>query len=139
MSEFLLLSDVRKDFGAFAALKGVSLQVHAGEVVTLIGGNGAGKSTLMRAISGLEPAAGGRIVFNGRDLAATPAHRRASESRMAFERATGSSVSGCPVSRSAPRSSLTMLAGAKNRRSSGFTSLAGASRRATAASSASRG
>jgi branched-chain amino acid transport system ATP-binding protein len=63
-------------YGAVQALTNVSLQVRAGEVVTLIGGNGAGKSTLMRAISGLEPAAAGRIVFQGQDLAGTPAHRR---------------------------------------------------------------
>jgi branched-chain amino acid transport system ATP-binding protein len=63
-------------YGAVSALKGVSLEVKAGEVVTIIGGNGAGKTTLMKAISGLEPAAGGRIDFDGRDVTAMPAHRR---------------------------------------------------------------
>ncbi len=63
-------------YGAIEALKGVSLQVNTGEIVTLIGGNGAGKSTLMKAISGLEPLAGGAIRFEGRDLADVPAHRR---------------------------------------------------------------
>jgi branched-chain amino acid transport system ATP-binding protein len=63
-------------YGAVEALKGVSLEVRSGEVVTLIGGNGAGKSTLMKAISGLEPAAAGTIAFCGRDIAGIPAHER---------------------------------------------------------------
>ncbi len=72
----LTIENLAVNYGAIQALRGVSLTVNAGEVVTLIGGNGAGKSTLMKAISGLEPAAGGRIVFDGQDLAAVPAHRR---------------------------------------------------------------
>ncbi len=72
----LKITDLRVNYGAIEALKGVSLEVQAGEVVTLIGGNGAGKSTLMRAISGLEPAAAGSISFEGASLAAVPAHRR---------------------------------------------------------------
>ena len=63
-------------YGAIEALKGVSLEVRSGEIVTLIGANGAGKSTLMRAISGLEPAAGGAIEFAGRDVARVAAHAR---------------------------------------------------------------
>ncbi|QMV75331.1 ABC transporter ATP-binding protein [Comamonas piscis] len=63
-------------YGAVQALKGVSLQVHAGEVVTIIGGNGAGKSTLMKAISGLEPTAAGRIEFLGQDITRMPGHLR---------------------------------------------------------------
>jgi branched-chain amino acid transport system ATP-binding protein len=63
-------------YGAVEALKGVSLDVREGEVVTIIGGNGAGKSTLMKAISGLEPAASGRIDFEGSEITATPGHRR---------------------------------------------------------------
>lgn len=63
-------------YGAIEALKGVSLEVRAGEVVTLIGGNGAGKSTLMKAISGLEPVAGGRIEFCGSDIAKVAPHTR---------------------------------------------------------------
>ena len=72
----LKITDLRVNYGAIEALKGVSLEVRSGEVVTLIGGNGAGKSTLMRAISGLEPAAGGAITFEGTNLTAVPAHRR---------------------------------------------------------------
>jgi len=72
----LKITDLRVNYGAIEALKGVSLEVRAGEVITLIGGNGAGKSTLMRAISGFEPGAGGAISFEGANLAAVPAHRR---------------------------------------------------------------
>jgi branched-chain amino acid transport system ATP-binding protein len=72
----LKISDLKVHYGAVEALKGVSLEVQAGEVVALIGGNGAGKSTLMRAISGLEPAAGGSIAFQGTDIARLPPHRR---------------------------------------------------------------
>ena len=74
--ELLRIDDLHVHYGAVQALRGVSLHVQAGEVVTIIGGNGAGKSTLMRCISGLEPAAGGRVVFEGQDLAAIPGHRR---------------------------------------------------------------
>lgn len=63
-------------YGAVQALKGVSLHVLPGEVVTIIGGNGAGKSTLMKAISGLEPAAAGRIEFEGADITRMPGHLR---------------------------------------------------------------
>jgi branched-chain amino acid transport system ATP-binding protein len=77
MSTTLLKVDrLRVRYGAVEALKGVSLEVRSGEVVTLIGANGAGKSTLMRAISGLEPAAGGAIEFAGRDVARVAAHAR---------------------------------------------------------------
>jgi len=64
------------NYGAFVALRGVSLEVNAGEVVSIIGGNGAGKSTLMKAISGLETAKSGSIQFQGQDVTATPSHQR---------------------------------------------------------------
>ncbi len=63
-------------YGAVEALRGISIEVAEGEVVTIIGGNGAGKSTLMKAISGLEPAAAGRIAFAGQDITRLPGHRR---------------------------------------------------------------
>jgi branched-chain amino acid transport system ATP-binding protein len=56
-------------YGRIPALRGVSLRVEAGELVTLVGANGAGKTTLLRAISGVQPASGGQILFEGRDLA----------------------------------------------------------------------
>jgi branched-chain amino acid transport system ATP-binding protein len=76
MSILLQVDNLRVRYGAIEALKGVSLEVRSGEVVTLIGGNGAGKSTLMKAISGLEPAASGAVYFEGHNINATPSHRR---------------------------------------------------------------
>jgi branched-chain amino acid transport system ATP-binding protein len=68
-SEALLeVQGLQVRYGAIEALKAISLKVYAGEVVTLIGGNGAGKSTFMKAVSGLEPVAAGRITFDGRDI-----------------------------------------------------------------------
>lgn len=55
-------------YGKITALKGVSLKVERGQLVALIGANGAGKTTTLRAISGLLPAAGGQILFEGEDL-----------------------------------------------------------------------
>jgi len=66
--------DIHAYYGSIEALKGVSLVVEEGEVVTLIGSNGAGKSTTLRSISGLTPARGGSIVFNGEDITRVPAH-----------------------------------------------------------------
>ena len=64
-------------YGAVHALKGVSLRVEDGEIVTLIGANGAGKSTLLRVVSGLAPASEGRVGFGGRrDLGRLPSHER---------------------------------------------------------------
>jgi branched-chain amino acid transport system ATP-binding protein len=71
----LELSDVHTYYGQIHALKGVSLTVHAGEVVTLIGSNGAGKSTTLRTISGLLRPRQGAITFNGRSITATPPHK----------------------------------------------------------------
>jgi branched-chain amino acid transport system ATP-binding protein len=76
MTPMLQISTLAVRYGAIAALNGISLDVHAGEVVTLIGGNGAGKSTLMKAISGLEPASAGSIRFEGRNITTLPAHQR---------------------------------------------------------------
>jgi branched-chain amino acid transport system ATP-binding protein len=70
----LEVSDIRARYGAIEALKGVSLTVEPKEVVTLIGANGAGKSTTLRSISGLTPASGGKITFDGEDITRQPAH-----------------------------------------------------------------
>ena len=70
----LEVSDLHTHYGAIEALKGVSLTVDAGEVVTLIGSNGAGKSTTLRSISGLTPASRGTITFAGEDITRVPAH-----------------------------------------------------------------
>ena len=61
-------------YGAVAALHGVSLSVAQGDIVTLIGGNGAGKTTTLRAISGLQTAASGEVIYEGRNITRLPAH-----------------------------------------------------------------
>jgi branched-chain amino acid transport system ATP-binding protein len=66
--------DIRTRYGAIEALKGISLTVDAGEVVTLIGSNGAGKTTTLRSISGLTPASTGTITFAGQDITRVPAN-----------------------------------------------------------------
>lgn len=70
----LEVDDIHAHYGAIEALKGVSVTVDEGEVVTLIGSNGAGKSTTLRSISGLTPASAGKVTFAGRDITALPAH-----------------------------------------------------------------
>jgi branched-chain amino acid transport system ATP-binding protein len=64
-------------YGGIRAVKGIDLEIAAGELVCLIGANGAGKSSTLRAISGLTPTAPGSIRFGGRDLAGIPAFARA--------------------------------------------------------------
>ena len=64
-------------YGGIRAVKGIDLEVGAGEMVCLIGANGAGKSSTLRAISGLVPTAPGAVRFDGSDLAGVPAFRRA--------------------------------------------------------------
>ena len=72
----LKLESVKVSYGAIEAVKGVSLEVRAGEVVTLIGANGAGKSTLLKSIVGLEPLREGRVLIDANDCTAMPAHQR---------------------------------------------------------------
>ena len=61
-------------YGAISALHGVSLSVPQGDIVTLIGGNGAGKTTTLRAISGLQRAQAGEVIYEGRNITNLPAH-----------------------------------------------------------------
>jgi branched-chain amino acid transport system ATP-binding protein len=68
----LELEDVHTFYGNIEALKGVSLEVEEGEIVTLIGSNGAGKSTTLRSISGLTPPRVGSIKFKGKNIGETP-------------------------------------------------------------------
>ncbi|MBX5474961.1 MAG: ABC transporter ATP-binding protein, partial [Thermoleophilia bacterium] len=70
----LRLDRVETYYGSIQALKGVSLEVREGEIVTLIGANGAGKSTTLRSINGLNHPRRGTITFQGRDITTTPAH-----------------------------------------------------------------
>jgi branched-chain amino acid transport system ATP-binding protein len=68
------LDDVHVHYGAIHALKGVTIDVETGQIVTLVGANGAGKSTTLRAISGLLKPSQGAIRFQGKSLAGCPAH-----------------------------------------------------------------
>ena len=68
----LEVRDIHTYYGNIQALKGVTLDVNEGEIVTLIGSNGAGKSTTLRSISGLTPPREGSIVFRGQDIAFMP-------------------------------------------------------------------
>jgi branched-chain amino acid transport system ATP-binding protein len=70
----LELDNVHTYYGSIHALKGISLRVHEGEVVTLIGANGAGKSTTLRSINGINHPREGRISFQGRDITNAPSH-----------------------------------------------------------------
>lgn len=70
------IENLRSRYGRIEVLHGASLNVSAGEIVTLVGSNGAGKTTLLRAISGVQPVSGGAIRFNGQPIQTLPAHRR---------------------------------------------------------------
>src|SRR6202046_4993984 len=70
----LEVTDLHAHYGAIEALKGISLTVDDGEVVTLIGSNGAGKSTTLRCISGLTQASEGRLTFAGEDITRAAPH-----------------------------------------------------------------
>lgn len=70
----LSIQDLKVAYGSVLALQGVSMEVHEGEIVTLIGANGAGKSTLLRAISGIVPIQSGKIIFDSVNLGNVPAH-----------------------------------------------------------------
>jgi len=89
----LAVDDIHTFYGTIEALKGISLEVNEGEVVTLIGSNGAGKSTTLRSISGLTPPREGSIRFEGEEIALTPAQdivrrgiSQAPEGRRCFQR-----------------------------------------------------
>jgi len=91
----LEIDDLKTYYGNIAALKGVSLTVDEGEIVTLIGSNGAGKSTTLRSISGLTPARSGTIRFDGKDITRTPPQdivrlgiSQSPEARRCFQRMT---------------------------------------------------
>jgi branched-chain amino acid transport system ATP-binding protein len=69
------ISDLEVSYGSIAAIKGISLEVKRGEIVTILGSNGAGKTTTMRAISRLIKAQSGSITFKGQELTRLPAHK----------------------------------------------------------------
>lgn len=91
----LTLTDVHSYYGHIHALKGISIDVKNGEIVTLIGSNGAGKSTTLRTISGLLAPRTGTVIYKGQDIAGIPPHRVAEmglaqspEGRRVFPRMT---------------------------------------------------
>ena len=70
----LEIADLHSGYGAIEVLKGISLNVEAGEIVTVIGANGAGKTTTLMTVSGCVKVRGGKINFDGNDLTSVPAH-----------------------------------------------------------------
>jgi branched-chain amino acid transport system ATP-binding protein len=91
----LEVSELHTFYGTIEALKGVSLEVNEGEIVTLIGSNGAGKSTTLRSISGLTPPREGSIRFDGLEIGETPPQEivrlgisQSPEGRKVFQRMT---------------------------------------------------
>jgi len=72
----LRLQELKIAYGGIQAVKGIALELHAGETVCLIGANGAGKTTTLNAIAGVLPIAGGDIHYKGERINALPAHRR---------------------------------------------------------------
>ena len=71
----LEVKDLQVYYGVIQALKGISFRVEKGEVIALIGANGAGKTTTLQTLTGIIPAKAGSIVFEGKDLTKTPAHK----------------------------------------------------------------
>ena len=91
----LRMTDVHSYYGNIHALQGISFEVRAGEIVTLLGANGAGKTTTLKTIHGLIHARKGRIEFEGRDITSMPAHEhvgvgigQSPEGRRIFSRMT---------------------------------------------------
>lgn len=72
----LEIEDLHVRYGKIEAIKGISIDVDDGEIVTLIGANGAGKTTTLKTVSGLVRAASGTIRFGGADITSVPGHRR---------------------------------------------------------------
>ena len=71
----LEVKDLQVYYGVIQALKGISFRVEKGEVIALIGANGAGKTTTLQTLTGIIPAKSGSIIFEGKDLTKTPAHK----------------------------------------------------------------
>jgi branched-chain amino acid transport system ATP-binding protein len=70
----LEINDIHVHYGKIEAIKGISVVVNEGEIVTLIGANGAGKTTTLKTISGLRPISSGSITFDGKDISKMAAH-----------------------------------------------------------------
>jgi branched-chain amino acid transport system ATP-binding protein len=70
-SPLLAITNLQAAYGRINALQGLSLEVHRGELVALVGANGAGKTTFLRTVSGVHPCCGGQILFDGADISKT--------------------------------------------------------------------
>lgn len=95
MGELLKIKDLHVSYGAIKAIKGISISVAEGSVVTLIGANGAGKSTILRTISSIVKPESGSVIFDGQDVTNLPPHKivklgisQAPEGRMIFANLT---------------------------------------------------
>lgn len=91
----LEIKNLTVNYGAINALRGISLDVRRGDIVTLIGANGAGKTTTLRAVSGLLKSQGGEVIYEGRNITNLPAHQivklglsHVPEGRMVFSNLT---------------------------------------------------
>ncbi len=91
----LEIKNLTVNYGAITALRGISLQVAKGDIVTLIGGNGAGKTTTLRTVSGLLRAQSGEVLYEGRNITNLPPHQivklgvsQVPEGRMVFANLT---------------------------------------------------
>jgi branched-chain amino acid transport system ATP-binding protein len=95
LAPLLRVEQIHTFYGAIEALKGISIEVHAGEIVTLIGSNGAGKTTTLRSISGIVPPKSGTVAFDGKEIQGVAGHHVAGmgiahvpEGRRIFSRMT---------------------------------------------------
>jgi branched-chain amino acid transport system ATP-binding protein len=91
----LSVENLQARHGQLQAVRGVSFALRRGETLALVGANGAGKTTLLRTLAGAHPASGGRVLLDGDDVSALPAHKRAAmgvalvpEGRRMFSRMT---------------------------------------------------
>ena len=87
----LKVDDIHVYYGQIHAIKGVSFEVHEGEVVSLIGANGAGKSTVLKTISGLLRPKSGTITFLGNDITHTEAYKLVNRGLRRYRKAGASS------------------------------------------------
>lgn len=87
----LQVNDINVYYGAIHAIKGVSFEVHQGEIVTLIGANGAGKSTILQTVSGLLRSRTGSVTFLGENIGGRPGPQAGAARPCHVRRAGGSS------------------------------------------------
>ena len=74
MSEILKITNLKLNYGAIAAIKGIDISVEEGKIVAILGANGAGKTSTLKVISGLLKPTEGEIIFDGKNIAGKPAH-----------------------------------------------------------------